>query len=107
MKTHFRFAGYFICIAAIAGSLSACGSNEAKGNASTDAETIYKQNCLSCHGAELQGKIGPSLKQIGGSLTKQEITDILHNGKGGMPSFEKRLDQTQIDALAAWLADKK
>lgn len=98
-------------------ALAACGSNSSRQKesgpaATTDSDSsmtsaLYKQNCLSCHAADLSGKVGPSLKTIGSRLSKEEIAEKITKGTGGMPSFQKRLSAQDIDAIASWLADKK
>ncbi|MCM3590213.1 cytochrome c [Brevibacillus borstelensis] len=69
------------------------------------AETLYKNNCASCHGQDLSGPVGPNLTQVGGKYTKEQILEILKNGKGGMPGGLVK-DQ-DAETVAAWLADKK
>jgi len=99
-------------------SLSACGSSEsnapAESAASTNAisevsaaEALYKQGCISCHGTNLQGVVGPSLQKIGAELSKAQIIAKIEYGGGGMPAFHKRLDTNEIEALAEWLSLKK
>ncbi|GIP26133.1 hypothetical protein J23TS9_12630 [Paenibacillus sp. J23TS9] len=68
---------------------------------------LYKKSCLSCHAADLSGIVGPSLKEIGSKLTKEEIVERMTMGRGGMPSFKSRLSEQDIDTLGSWLADKK
>lgn len=49
-----------------------------------DAE-MAKGKCISCHGGDLKGGVGPAL--VGTSLSKEEITETIVNGKGaGMPA---------------------
>jgi cytochrome c len=43
-----------------------------------DGSTIFKNKCAVCHGAEGQGKMGPSLK--GTSVTADQIADMLTKG---------------------------
>ena len=58
-----------------------------------DAEAIragadlFAQNCAACHGAEREGIIGPSLRNLSHSET--ELYSVLHGGiaAGGMPPF--------------------
>ncbi|TFE27462.1 c-type cytochrome [Cohnella luojiensis] len=71
------------------------------------ADQIYKQNCLSCHGDQLQGSIGPQLSNVGGKLSKEEIYKRIQKGGGGMPPFDGRLTEDEIINITNWLADKK
>lgn len=71
------------------------------------AETLYQKNCLSCHGGNLQGGMGPDLRTIGASLGSEDIQAIIENGKGKMPQFKSRLDEKEIAELANWLHDMK
>ncbi|MBO9609892.1 MAG: cytochrome c [Paenibacillaceae bacterium] len=83
------------------------GASAAPVFANAEVETLYKTNCLSCHGDTLGGKIGPSLKKIGGKLTADKIAAKIENGAGTMPAFKNKLKDTEITALADWLATKK
>jgi mono/diheme cytochrome c family protein len=98
--------------------LVACGGNSGQQNQTntsavetssdlTTADMLYKKNCLSCHAADLSGKVGPSLKDIGSKLSKEEIIERITLGRSGMPSFKNRLSEQDIEALGSWLADKK
>ena len=108
-------------------SLAACGggnsgsnnegssnstSNENAGESSgeydaTAAEATYQKNCLSCHGENLQGKVGPKISDIGSRLSKDEILAVIQNGQGQMPGNILRGDTDQEENLAGWLADMK
>ncbi|BBI32811.1 c-type cytochrome [Cohnella abietis] len=68
------------------------------------SEQIYQSMCISCHGAELQGAIGPELAHIGSSLTKEQLFKTIKNGRRGMPSFEKRLSEDELITVTTWLA---
>lgn len=74
-----------------------------------DAQTIYKANCISCHGDNLEGKLGPNtnISKIGSKLSKDKIVNQISNGGGGMMAFKGKLKDNEIDALADWLAAKK
>ncbi|NEW07198.1 cytochrome c [Paenibacillus sp. SYP-B3998] len=106
----------------LAVSLSGCGKSKStpppaasatpaatsSGAASkVDAQALFKANCVSCHGVNLEGSVGPNLQKVGGKLSKDQITAILNNGKGAMPSFKGRLSDDEINSLAAWLSEKK
>ncbi|MBP1992332.1 c-type cytochrome [Paenibacillus eucommiae] len=101
-------------------SLAACGKSStntptatpggtaAGGGASTvDAQALYKQNCMSCHGNSLEGGVGPKLQNVGAKLSKDQIATILANGKGAMPNFKGKLSDDEIGALSDWLSAKK
>ncbi|MDQ0917420.1 cytochrome c [Paenibacillus sp. V4I5] len=81
----------------------------ADGGTSTaaQAQVLYKDNCMSCHGAGLAGDFGPNLTKVGSHKTKDEIAAQILGGKGDMPPFKSALKSEEIEVLAAWLADKK
>lgn len=101
-------------------ALSGCGKSNAPqpspgagtttgggGTATVDAQAIVKQNCTSCHGANLEGSVGPKLSTIGGKYSKDQIAGIIANGRGAMPAFKGKLTDADINALSDWLAAKK
>lgn len=101
-----------------AGTVSPVPSAPAAGTTSTapgagagtvDALAIYKANCISCHGADLEGKLGPNsnLQKVGAKRSKDQIIAKIKNGGGGMPGFQGKLKDAEITALADWLATKK
>jgi len=90
------------------------GSNAGAGNGNdsavtADAEAVFAQSCVSCHGSDLKGKLGPStdISAVGGRLSQDEIRNVIANGRNGMPAFKSQLSADEIDALAAWLAAKQ
>ncbi|NOU94436.1 c-type cytochrome [Paenibacillus sp. LMG 31456] len=102
--------------------MTACGSTHGSVNESTqnnkqaaantlsgatDAETLYKSSCIACHGANLEGKAGPSLQKIGSKLGKEQIVTKIQNGGGGMPSYDGKLKDKEIQLLSEWLSAKK
>ncbi|HET7629650.1 MAG TPA: cytochrome c [Bacillales bacterium] len=101
-----------LAAAGIVLTLTACGggndnANEGGGAAteSSAAKAIYEKNCASCHGENLEGGIGPSLKAIGSKLSKEEILAQIKNGGGGMPGG--LISGEKADKVAEWLASKK
>ncbi|OZB93498.1 cytochrome c551 [Paenibacillus sp. XY044] len=108
-------------------SLSACGKSSdntnnqgaANNNAGTttgqtggtaaagNGEATFKANCVSCHGNNLEGAVGPNLQKIGAKYSADEIAGIVSNGRGGMPSFKGQLSDADIQGVAQWLATKK
>jgi cytochrome c551 len=77
------------------------------GDATTAAagEEVYKQSCLSCHGGNLEGGFGPALDKAGAKYSKDEILEIIKNGKGQMPA--NVVEGEDAEAVASWLAEKK
>ena len=86
----------------VAAGLAACGDAEdadtttdstptessegTDSSATTDVSTgekVVNASCVGCHGGDLTGSMGPDLTNI--SLSKDEIVDVLVNGKGSMP----------------------
>lgn len=68
-------------------------------------EEVYQTNCAMCHGADLTGGAGPDLTAVGGSYSQDEIAEIITNGMGSMPP--QNVEGEDLDALSAWLAEKK
>lgn len=86
----------------VVASLAACGDAEdtdtttdstpAESSEGTDSaattdvsagEKVANASCVGCHGGDLTGAMGPDLTNT--SLSKDEIIDVLVNGKGSMP----------------------
>ncbi|MBK3495989.1 cytochrome c [Viridibacillus sp. YIM B01967] len=94
--------------------LGACGGKEKvkeEGTAGTetvkiDAEKIAQANCISCHGETLEGRGNfPNISKIGATLSKDEILDVVKNGKGNMPKIN--ISSDEAEAVAKWLSEKK
>jgi menaquinol-cytochrome c reductase cytochrome b/c subunit len=73
------------------------------------AALTQKAQCISCHGSDLAGSPPqiPALRGIGDQLSKDEIVDIVTNGKNNMPAFKDQLTAEEIDTLATWLSKQK
>lgn len=98
--------------------LAACGGEEAKDDNNKDTATdtatetkdpgeeIVMKSCVSCHGNELQGSVGPALNDVGSRRTEAEILDIINNGTpNGMP--KGLITGADAEAAAKWLAAQK
>ncbi|MBP1967611.1 c-type cytochrome [Paenibacillus aceris] len=72
-----------------------------------EAQALFKDNCMACHGASLEGDFGPNLTKVGSRKTKDQIVQQIVKGKGDMPPFQEALKPEEIEALATWLAAKK
>ena len=62
-------------------------------------QTVYADNCARCHGSAAQGAVAPAL------AGKQIDLDVVRNGRRGMPAFGKQLDERQLEAVAAYVAE--
>ena len=71
------------------------------------SEQIYKSMCLSCHGDQLQGNVGPKLAHVGDSMTKEQIYKKISGGGGVMPPLEERLSEDELITVTTWLASHK
>jgi cytochrome c551 len=87
-----------------AGPTSSAGN---QGGTAVNAQAVYKQNCVTCHGVNLEGGAGPNLQKAGARLKADQISAKITNGGGGMPPFKGTLKDNEINALAEWLAAKK
>lgn len=75
-------------------------------------ELLNAATCLACHGSDLTGASGPSLRGIGDRMDKEQILNIIYNGQGDMPAMgeaakDKGLTDADIEHMADWLAQQK
>ncbi|MFD2705593.1 c-type cytochrome [Salibacterium lacus] len=105
-------------VAAFVFALSACGGGgggETEDSAdsggadssgdSVDAEaarSAYDQNCLQCHGENLEGMNGPPL--AGQDLSQDHVLSMIQNGAAGMP--DSLVSGSEAENLAAWIANQ-
>ncbi|PZD93554.1 menaquinol-cytochrome C reductase [Paenibacillus sambharensis] len=83
-------------------------------DAGDPATSIIQAQCLSCHGTEYEGRGNiPPLRGVGDKYSKEEIAEIVTNGRGGMPAFGEgkggnvELSAEEIDQVSTWLAKQK
>lgn len=96
----------------VAGLLAGCGAGGAASDQQASAPklevpAVFQNNCMSCHGNQLQGKGGPNLQKVGSRLNEEQILKLIRDGKGGMPAYGKRLSEDELTSLASWLAQQK
>jgi mono/diheme cytochrome c family protein len=87
------------------------------GNLSTDdAGALFSSECATCHGKDGKAKTFKAKLNHARNLTdatwQAEVTDerlynSIHNGKGNMPPFGKKLSDPQINALVAYVRTLK
>lgn len=63
---------------------SSGGTDSAETTDVSAGEKVANASCVGCHGGDLTGAMGPDLTNT--SLSKEEIVDVLVNGKGAMPA---------------------
>ena len=71
-----------------------------------DGNALFVENCGSCHtlaAAGTSGAIGPVLD--GAGLDAAFVAATVASGRGSMPAFSGSLDQAEIDAVAAFVAE--
>lgn len=72
------------------------------------SRATFKEKCAMCHGENGAGSdVGKSLhvpdlrSPAVQKLSDSELTQVISNGKGGMPSFKDSLNEDQIHGLVA------
>ena len=91
--------------------LAACGGDDSSSNGGETTmpggEKLGKQNCISCHGGQLEGRGNiPALQDIGSRKSQEEIQEIIVNGYGkGMPPGI--LKGEDAEKAAQWLSEQK
>jgi quinoprotein glucose dehydrogenase len=64
--------------------------------------SLYTSTCQTCHGVNMVGGVGPSLKNIGQHIFYDEFRSAVINGKGQMPGFV-HVDEETLKALYRYL----
>jgi glucose/arabinose dehydrogenase/cytochrome c551/c552 len=73
------------------------------------APQLYQNNCVACHGANLEGGVGPTLLQhkwLHGEPTPANLQKVMANGvpDKGMPAWSPTLSAAEIASLADYVA---
>ena len=77
------------------------------------AAVTYASTCVVCHKISGEGgTVGPDLSDVGGRRDADSIRNVILDPQGEyggtvMPSFAKRLNPEQIEALVAYLSSRK
>jgi cytochrome c oxidase cbb3-type subunit 3 len=70
--------------------------------------SVFKTNCVSCHGPEAAGQVGPNLTDDNWKnvQTIADIPKIILNGAaaGAMPAWKTRLHPNEVVLVAAYVA---
>lgn len=74
-------------------------------------ETVFKKNCVMCHGADGTGKTKMGQKLGAADLTSSDVqslsdealTQTVHNGRGKMPAFGTTLSDDEIQQVVKYV----
>ena len=67
-----------------------------------EGRRLFLLNCAHCHGEDAHGDEGPDLHDL--HKSDERIRQLVLNGiKGEMPSFAKKLNDSDVRALTAYL----
>ena len=67
---------------------------------------LFEHNCAHCHGDDARGDEGPDLHGL--RKTDARLTTIIKGGiKGEMPTFAKKFNDAEVQALIAYLRTLK
>jgi glucose/arabinose dehydrogenase len=96
-------------IAALACLAIASLAAQAAEPALSAAEKLYQANCAVCHGAKMEGAVGPTLgahNWLHGAPTKANLIKVISKGvpEKDMPAWSPTLSAAQIAALAELIA---
>jgi len=71
---------------------------------STDGRVLYSRRCATCHGADLEGAVGPALDASSPSATASDesIRTVIRQGAKGMPS-DRSLNDVQLGAIVDYV----
>ncbi len=84
---------------------AAPAGGQSGGGGAAAGKAVFTGNCGSCHTlskAGTSGSVGPNLDDV--SLDAAAIEDVVRSGRGAMPSFDGKLSDADIAAVAAFVA---
>ncbi len=102
MKTRWIGLGFLVVLL---GATTPISAGPAK------VEELYRENCASCHGAELNEGLGGSL--VDGiwkhSNADSDIAKAISHGNAdtGMPAFQEKLSAEEIRSLVIFIREKE
>ncbi len=78
----------------------------------SDASTLFKKNCATCHGQDGRAKTFKAkfnhARNLTDSAWQREVTDerifnSISNGKGKMPAFGRKFSEAEINSLVRFV----
>ncbi|MCB0878417.1 MAG: urate hydroxylase PuuD [Thermoleophilia bacterium] len=88
-----------------ASSSSSSSGTITGGTASDPGRDVFVANCATCHtlaDADASGAVGPNLDNARPDATL--VRERVNQGKGGMPSFQGRLSDDEVDAVVDYVS---
>lgn len=71
-------------------------------------QSVFRANCISCHGRDGEGKVGPNLTdEFYKNVAKvEDIARVINDGAGGgaMPKWSNRMHPNEVVLVAAYVA---
>ena len=106
MKWYWDFAAAMAALAFLAG---ACAAQA--GDAEESGKALFRQNCVLCHGESGTGKTPAGTALGAHDLSAREVRKkpdaelelTINQGKNKMPSFGKKLNETQLHELVKYV----
>ena len=68
----------------------------------TNAQKIYVQQCVVCHGEDGTKGMSGAANLAASKLSLNDRKQVITNGRGMMPGFKRQLSEQEIDELAAY-----
>jgi cytochrome c5 len=68
-----------------------------------DGAAIFAANCAVCHGADGSGGAGPDLRGVVDAHGVEAATEVVTNGRGGMPAWGGVLSPEEIAAVVDYV----
>lgn len=73
--------------------------------ASAEGRSVFTANCASCHtlaDADASGNVGPNLDDV--KPNENTVAAAVKAGRGAMPSFDGKLSEDEISAVAEYVS---
>jgi mono/diheme cytochrome c family protein len=73
------------------------------GSPATAGSAVYAESCATCHGADGHGGAGPNLSTE--ALPRDDLMDVVTEGKGTMPGFGDQLSVAELEAVVTFVEE--
>lgn len=77
-------------------------SSNSTATATTSGKALFKEHCITCHGANGQMGLNGAKNLTESILDKDGRILLITKGKGVMPAFSAQLSEAQIKAVATY-----